>query len=534
MHRVETYANVHYGGVGLFSVSREVTWEEWKNYVDVIKIKEFYPGINGLGYTVQVNKKDSLRFLREVQEEIPGFTITGMGLVPEAEHLFIIKYIEPIEENRAALGFDMGSEPTRRAAMERAKSQKVPAISAKVTLVQDKEQTPGFLMYVPVYTDPEDPDQKVEKFKGWVYAPFIAKYFMGDIFKDELSEVRRRIKIELFDGAETGEEDILYSDGSKDTPEDALQLHETLALHGHQWTIRATTTSYFYKMNSPRFPFFTLITGLALSLLLFGLSLSVTRTRSQAVTIADRMTQELRALNAELDHKVKERTKELEEKNRELKDFSHIVSHDLKAPLRSISTLADWTLTDHKSSLKKEAVDNLEMIKESAKKMHEMIMGLLSYAKMEKSLEDKKTVSLQEVVNSITRTLMVPPHLKIKADNLPDVCFEPLALYQIMQNLISNSIKYNDKDKGIIEVDAQEKNNFYQVNVRDNGKGIKPEDSDKVFRIFSLAGSQSSESTGVGLSIVKKLVEAAGGNIWFNSEPGQGTTFSFTIPKEAC
>ncbi len=233
------------------------------------------------------------------------------------------------------------------------------------------------------------------------------------------------------------------------------------------------------------------------------------------------------------EHKQTELLKELESANQELKDFAYIASHDLKAPLRAIKTLADWITTDYADKLDKDGQEQLNLLKQRVDRMHNLIDGILQYSRVGRVREKIANVHLDKLLPEIIDILAPPENMKITVDTeLPVIKCEETRITQVFQNLLSNAVKYMDKPNGQIKVACAEEGEFWKFSVADNGSGIEKQHWERIFKIFqTLAPRDEFESTGIGLTVVKKIVELYGGNIWLESEPGKGTTFFFTFPK---
>jgi light-regulated signal transduction histidine kinase (bacteriophytochrome) len=220
--------------------------------------------------------------------------------------------------------------------------------------------------------------------------------------------------------------------------------------------------------------------------------------------------------------------------NQELKDFAYIVSHDLKAPLRGIKTLVDWITADCVDKLSDDSKQQIGLLTNRVDRMHNLIDGILQYSRVGRVAEETAPVNLNELVLEVIDMLAPPENISITIENeLPTIAFEPTRITQIFQNLLSNAIKYMDKPKGQIKVGCVEENSFWKFNVTDNGPGIEEKYFEKIFKIFqTLAPRDEFESTGIGLTVTKKIVELYNGKIWVESKPGQGSTFFFTLPKQ--
>jgi PAS domain S-box-containing protein len=223
----------------------------------------------------------------------------------------------------------------------------------------------------------------------------------------------------------------------------------------------------------------------------------------------------------------------LAERNQELDSFVYIVSHDLKAPLRAISNLSVWIEEDLGTELPAEIGQQMAQLRGRAQRMEAMINGLLEYARVGRTDVQIQLVSVAELLAEILDSLAPPSTFKIViAPDLPTFHTKRLLLYQVFANLIGNAFKHHDKSNGFIRISCHERGDFYEFTIVDDGPGIPQEEHDRVFVIFQSTNPQKNpDSTGIGLSIVKKIVETAGGNIWLESELGKGTTFYFTWPK---
>ena len=221
---------------------------------------------------------------------------------------------------------------------------------------------------------------------------------------------------------------------------------------------------------------------------------------------------------------------DLEQSNLELQEYAHIVSHDLKSPLRNISTVANWMREDYKDVLGEEGINNLDLIDTTLEKMENLISGILNYSTITNDLE-RTDVDLNETLIDVINSVYVPNNVSVSIKSkFPIVQANKIRMQQVFQNLIGNAALYIDKEEGLIEVDYKEDPNYYTFSVKDNGMGIDKKYVDKIFQIFQSLTPRK-DSTGIGLSLVKKIVSFYGGEIWVDSELGKGSTFYFTILK---
>lgn len=225
---------------------------------------------------------------------------------------------------------------------------------------------------------------------------------------------------------------------------------------------------------------------------------------------------------------------ELEYLNDELRQFGYIVSHDLKAPLRGIMSLADFLYQDYEKILDEEGKYQLELLKSRVLRMNYLIEGILQYSRVSNTAPIFEEVNVEQILTSVIDLLHHDDdNVKILVkQSMPSVFADQIRVQQVFQNLIGNAIKYSDEDETIVEVSCEELASEWQFSISDNGSGIDPKHHEKIFKIFqTLKPRDEVESTGIGLTIVKKILDKYGGRIWLESEIGKGTTFYFTFPK---
>jgi signal transduction histidine kinase len=254
------------------------------------------------------------------------------------------------------------------------------------------------------------------------------------------------------------------------------------------------------------------------------------------VQTADKGKDELSQLANSLNHMAEvlsENIRLLQRKNEELDQFAHIVSHDLKAPLRGIDNVITWIEEDHSTELPPKISEYIQLIKGRLVRAENMIKGILLYARVGKQTPEREYLNLNLLLQDISDNLPLRPGLKFKIQsNLPEIYTERIPLQQVLSNLIGNAIKYHDKPEGYIKVYLRNFSDHYEFFVEDNGPGIPETYHGKIFAIFqTLQERDSFESTGIGLAIVKKILDDRKQEIKVTSEPGKGCIFSFTWPK---
>lgn len=238
----------------------------------------------------------------------------------------------------------------------------------------------------------------------------------------------------------------------------------------------------------------------------------------------------LDALNRNLQSTIAD----LERSNQELRDFAHVAAHDLKAPLRGIATLAQWVEQDYADKIDEPGRESLALIRQRVERMTLLISGILRYAEIVHADHAVEDVDTEEVVAEVIEQVGTPEHITIRVEGrLPVVPCEKIRITQVFLNLISNAVKYMDKPRGQIRIMASDEGDFWRFIVADNGMGIEERHFDRLFQMFqTLTPSPNGDSTGLGLAMVKKIVQIHGGAVGIESEPGRGSTFFFTLPKQ--
>ncbi|MEG4203663.1 PAS domain S-box protein [Microcoleus sp. Pol7_A1] len=228
-------------------------------------------------------------------------------------------------------------------------------------------------------------------------------------------------------------------------------------------------------------------------------------------------------------------TNVLRKRNQELDQFAYVVSHDLKAPLRAIANLSSWIEEDLSESMTEDTLHQMNLLRGRVHRMEGLIEGLLQYSRVGRIQVSSEIVQVEKLLAEIIDSLAPPPGFEIKIEpGMPTFVTEKLPLQQVFSNLISNAIKHNRCESGNVKISVKELDDFYEFSVEDDGPGIAPEYHDKVFVIFqTLEARDKVENTGIGLSLVKKIVEGQGGTISLESAEGQGATFRFTWPKQS-
>jgi PAS domain S-box-containing protein len=244
---------------------------------------------------------------------------------------------------------------------------------------------------------------------------------------------------------------------------------------------------------------------------------------------------EIQALNLELEQRVAQRTAQLESANKEMESFSYSISHDLRAPLRGINGFAQILLEDYASKLDDEGKKHCSRIMDSAIKMGQLIDNLLAFSRLSLADIDKSHLDMKKLIYSVFSEIAdakSQEHISLNVDELSDTYADSALIKQVWVNLLSNAVKYSSKrEKGIITVSSGKENGMCIYCVKDNGVGFDMNNADKLFGVFQrLHSAKNFEGTGIGLAIVKRIVQRHGGEVWAESEVDKGATFYFSLP----
>jgi PAS domain S-box-containing protein len=240
--------------------------------------------------------------------------------------------------------------------------------------------------------------------------------------------------------------------------------------------------------------------------------------------------EELEKLNKDLESAIRE----LSQANEELQEFAHITAHDLKTPLRAIGTLADWLSKDYADKFDEQGKEKVRLLVTRAVQMSALIDDILRYSRVGHDAVKKQRVDLNTLLSEVIAGIDPPENIEITVENeLPVLMCERIQILQVFQNLLSNAVKYINKPRGQIKIGCVKQDAFWKFSVTDNGSGIEKRHYERIFKLFqTLSPCDGVENTGIGLSIVKKIVELNGGSVCVKSEVGKGSTFVFTLPKQ--
>jgi len=524
--RIDTYVALLRAGSALFAANDVVTRNEFHAFIDHLDLPARFPGIQGIGFAAAVPRADVPALVADMRQQgVDDFHVWPFD--PRREFYTSIVFLEPLDlRNRAALGFDMFSEPTRRAAMERARDTGAPAASGKVTLKQEidpEHLQAGFLIYFPVYragATPPTPDTRAAALQGFVYAPFRA----GDLLGTLLGTADRVLAVRIFDGPAASPDRLFYDSA----PTDDLvrtRFHSTVQfpVAGRPWTVQVLGRPDFGGASPLIVPTMATL-GMVIAVVLFLLTRSEVRARAAAEAST-------RALQASEE--------DLRAANRAKDEFLATLSHELRTPLNAILGWARMLRLGQVSVGRR--VQALAVIERNARALAQLVEDLLDVSRIitGKLRLDRSMVSLNTVTEHAVAT--VRPAADAKGVTL-EWSADPLVgiihaagdrLQQVVWNLLSNAVKFTPSG-GRVELITRRHEDEVEIAVRDTGVGIAPGFLPHVFERFRQADSTTTRThsgVGLGLAIVRHLVELHGGTIEAASEgEGRGATFTVKLP----
>jgi light-regulated signal transduction histidine kinase (bacteriophytochrome) len=247
----------------------------------------------------------------------------------------------------------------------------------------------------------------------------------------------------------------------------------------------------------------------------------------------DVANENLKAANTHLEARIEERTRDLTHANEELQQFAYVASHDLQEPLRTITSFSQLLAVRYKGRLDDDADEFIGYIVNSSRRMTDLINGLLALVRLRKSGQPTIPVPFENLLKQAEISLQASireNQAVIEYGPLPSLVVDSVQFSQVLQNLVSNAIKYRREEKPIIRIDAEKDSSNWIFSVKDNGRGFDPQFAERIFGLFQRLQNREIEGTGMGLSISRKIVERHGGRMWAKSDEGVGSTFFFSLP----
>jgi signal transduction histidine kinase len=558
--QMNSYVEAMLGARGLFYASNSIEEGEWNDYANGIELETRYEGMQVLGYARRVEPEEKDDFEDELSKVSydEGFT-NRSAIRPDGERseYFPMTFIEPFDEvNGNLLGYDAYSNPEYRAAMDRARDTGQAVATGKVYVLTEAPEgsrgdlalKPGLVVYLPVYrkSRPIDTvDQRQRALEGFVVASLDAEGLLRGV----LESFDPSVDFEVYDGEDLAPNSLLYDDDgvlrASESQEPAgflgtigkdagllargfdiseLSDLKRIDLAGREYEL------YFEALpgedgeqGSQLLPLFVLLSGLAVTFLLFGVTFMLVRSRVRA----EKAGQDLEHANHEL-----------EATNRELEAFSYSVSHDLRAPLRSIDGFSQILMEDYTDEIDEEGKDYLGRVRAASQRMGRLIDDILGLSRVTRGTMSRERLDLGALATEVAEELReTRPERKVEfsAQKGLEVWGDPKLLRVALANLIGNAWKFTEKTPEAriefgLDEELSREGRVPVYYVRDNGAGFDMTYANKLFGAFQrLHGADEFEGTGIGLATVQRVVHRHGGRIWAEGEVDRGATFYFTL-----
>ena len=536
-HRMSTYKTALDGAAALFRARADVSYPEWQKYVETLDLEGALSGLNGIGFIRPVERGREQAFMTRARQL--GVPIEAIHPASDRAQMLVIKYISPLEQNRAAVGLDLAFEDHRREALLAARAGGEMTITRPITLVQDQQRGSGFLLVRPIYRDGMIPGTgQGDGFEGWSYAPIKARALLG-----QLSQ-RQGISFDLaaYQGRRIEPDALIYDSATEATRNHPSKFTRTerVEIAGQEWTIVWRSLPDFEASVQSNEPLIVLLGGIMTSLFLGALLVTLTRRESQVRRKVAEATQALAERDRERSVMLEDLKAARDQSLAAVKaksTFLANMSHELRTPMNGVVGFADLLV---RSDLPQEARRHAELIAESGRVMGRLLDDILDLSRIEagKMVIAKEILDPAQTCRHVLRLVGAAAQkkdldLELKvADDVPDfVTGDKLRLQQVLINLIGNAVKFTDRGFVCIHLGRHKGNLRFEI--RDSGIGIDASKLEAIFGDFEQADDGAARlrgGSGLGLAISRKLALAMGGDLTVTSEKGVGSTFSFVVP----
>jgi two-component system, OmpR family, sensor kinase len=517
--RMASYGEILRASSGLFKASKSVSRTEWRTFETVFDIPHRYPGVQGISFVEKVPQSLLKTHIRKIRKEgFPDYSVHPKGT---RKVYMPVTYIEPFKgANLRAFGYDIYTNPVRRAALDQASQTGNPVLSGKITLVQNVagDDNPGFLICMPIYKHKAGLNSIQEREKatiGFATAPFLARQLFMGIFG---SNPDSKIGFQIYDGEPHGK-NLLYENELYNKIEaNAVSGVSRVTVYGRDWVVVYRLMPQAFDKQILRRPLNTLIGGLLFSALVAGLVLTLLISRTRSLSYAE--------------HREIQQAKD---------DVLSIASHQLRTPATGVKQYVGMLKEGFVGKLTKRQKEIINKAYESNERQLNIIDEMLYVARIDtgRLLLQPKRINFSELIREICKEQAVLAksrkqslHTHIPKKNIfvgADIQYIRMAI----ENIIENASKYNYPG-GRVDVELSANTQKVILRVRDTGVGIEKEDFIYMFQKFSRIHNELSRKTagsGVGLYVAERIITMHNGSITFTSKAGAGTTFVITLDR---
>jgi signal transduction histidine kinase len=535
--RMDDYGQILRGAAGLYNASHSVTYQEFHDFFADQDVLQRFPGVQTIGSASYVPRAGLAAYTKRTREQIAATHLIHARFAPypplahDAQEALISDHLEPPPTDNRTFGLNFLSEPNRRRAALLARRTGRPAATAPIGFARMPGSSLGIDLMVPIYGGPPSETGSPREWAGVVYAAFRLDNLLRGILGTDATVA----DLEVYDlgpaatvPAATGITraavpfDLRPGRASRKRDADHTRV-ETLEVAGRRWAVAYTRAGPGLTTGERAVPWGIAIAGILVSLLAAALLRTLATARRRAVRLAESMTVELR-----------EREVQLRASNEELEHFAYLASHDLQEPLRTITSYVGLLESRLGSKLDERERSWLGFVSEGAGRMSQLITDLLEYSRTGRAREDDgSAVALDDAWDLAVANLqhaIADTGATVQRTELPTVQARPREMTSMLQNLIGNGLKYRGEAAPVVRARAEQHNGRWEIAISDNGIGIEPRFHERVFGLFQrLHTTEEYPGTGMGLAIVKKIVESNGGSVRVESTPGEGSTFIVTL-----
>jgi signal transduction histidine kinase len=520
------------GTAGLFEAEGDVSGPQFSAYVQRLRLRELYPGVQGIGYARVLRPAQADAYIAQRRRHDPGFRIWPEGDRPL---LTTIAYLEPQDErNRVAIGYDMATEPVRAAAMRAAADSGQAQASGKVTLVQeiDERKQAGFLIYLPLFAGGgvPAPAERAARLTGYVYSAFRADDLLAGVRGGDLS-----IDYAVYAQLDAAPASLLRStvkSTERDRSPPRFKAERRLQVAGQTWRVLFTNRPDFEGLSPRRLAPLAFAAALVTSLLLAGLSWVQARRRHAALALAEAGLRNTRLYE------------ELAEQARRKDEFLAMLGHELRNPLAPIVTAVDAL---QRGVPPDRAARLYGIIGRQARQLTHLVNDLLEASRIStgRIAIRRETMQIEAAVHNAVEAIQPllqqrGQQLQIERRGTPaPLQGDATRLAQVLVNLLHNASKFSP-GRATLTLTVDEQPEGVRLTVRDPGEGMDPQAVERMFELFAQERRHPAEASqhdrhgglGIGLALVRRLVELHGG--WVRAEsagPGQGSAFTVWLPR---